>query len=537
MSSADRGPSESFSSSDAQAVVLDPNSHSHNDKTCPVEEKMETDSGDSSHARYTGSGTREDPYIVVWDEDDPEDPYNWSKTRKWIITTQLALTTFTVSFSSSSYSGGLEDITRDLNVSDELAVLGISLYVLGFAVGPLLFAPMGEMYGRRIIFLITVGLYTPLHIGGAFAKNITTVLIVRLLTGIFGASPLTNAGGAVADIFTPRERGLASAIYAAVPFLGPVPAYAVIGPIVGGFVAESSLGWHFNFWLMLLLGALSLTMGYFVAPETYAPVLLRRRANHLMKRSNGTICYMSKYDIGRSTTFMKTMKINLSRPFAFLITEPIVLLFAIYISVVYGTLYALFSAFPIVFETRRGWSAGSGGLAFLGVGAGISVGTATAQVQNTIYRRAMDKSPTGRAAPEARLHTAMMGGVLVPIGLFWFAWTADPPVHWIVPIIAGFPFGQGVCQILQSSTAYLMDAYEIYFASAIAATIVLRSIFAAVFPVIAPTMFNHLGDAWGMSIFAFLGLVCTPIPFLFWNYGEVIRSKSKYAYKETDDVS
>lgn len=123
----------------------------------------------------------------------------------------------------------------------------------------------------------------------------------------------------------------------------------------------------------------------------------------------------------------------------------------------------------------------------------------------------------------------------MPIGLFWFAWyvidirvayrshpsrliarTADPPVHWIVPIIAGFPFGQGVCQILQSSTAYLMDAYEIYFASAIAATIVLRSIFAAVFPVIAPTMFENLGDAWGMSIFAFLGLACTPIPFLFW---------------------
>ncbi|KAJ3788558.1 MFS general substrate transporter [Lentinula aff. detonsa] len=532
MSSADRrsGSSEDCSSS---AILHDRNFDScTNQKSCPVEEKIETDSGNSSHARYAGSGTRQDPYIVVWDEEDPEDPYNWSNTRKWIITTQLALTTFTVSFSSSSYSGGLEDITRDLNVSDELAVLGISLYVLGFAVGPLLFAPMGEMYGRRIIFLITVGLYTPLHIGGAFAKNITTVLIVRLLTGIFGASPLTNAGGAVADIFTPRERGLASAIYAAVPFLGPV-----IGPIVGGFVADSSLGWHFNFWLMLLLGAFSLIMGYFLAPETYAPVLLRRRAQHLMKLSNGTISYMSKYDVGRSTSFVKTMKVNLSRPFTFMVTEPIVLLFAIYISVVYGTLYALFSAFPIVFETRRGWSAGVGGLAFLGVGAGISVGTATASVQNTIYRKAMDRSPNGRAPPEARLHTAMMGGVLVPIGLFWFAWTADPPVHWIVPIIAGFPFGQGVCQILQSSTAYLMDAYEIYFASAIAATIVLRSIFAAVFPVIAPTMFKSLGDAWGMSIFAFLGLACTPIPFLFWNYGKGIRSKSKYAYKESDDLS
>ncbi|KAJ3849961.1 MFS general substrate transporter [Lentinula lateritia] len=510
-------------------VVHDRNSPSNTFKeSCPVEEKTETDSGSSGHARYTGSGIHEDPYIVVWDEEDPENPYNWSKTRKWIITMQLALTTFTVSFSSSSYSGGLEYIVRDLNVSDELAVLGISLYVLGFAVGPLLFAPMGEMYGRRIVFLITVGLYTPLHIGGAFARNITTVLIVRSLTGIFGASPLTNAGGAVADIFSPRERGLASAIYAAVPFLGPV-----IGPIVGGFVADSSLGWHFNFWLMLLLGAISLIMGYFLAPETYAPVLLRRRAKHLMQLSNGTIFYKSKYDIGRSTSFMKIMRVNLSRPFVFMLTEPIVLLFAIYISVVYGTLYALFSAFPIVFETRRGWSAGVGGLAFLGVGAGISVGTATASIQNSIYQKAMDKSPTGRAPPEAML----FAGILVPIGLFWFAWTADPPVHWIVPIIAGFPFGQGVCQILQSSTAYLMDAYEIYFASAIAATIVLRSVFAAVFPVIAPTMFENLGDAWGMSIFAFLGLACTPIPFLFWKHGKAIRSKSKYAYKESDDSS
>jgi hypothetical protein len=125
----------------------------------------------------------------------------------------------------------------------------------------------------------------------------------------------------------------------------------------------------------------------------------------------------------------------------------------------------------------------------------------------------------------------------VPIGLFWFAWTADPPIPWIVPIIAGFPFGMGVCQILQSSTAYLMDAYELYFASAVAATVVMRSIFAAVFPVIAPTMFGRLGDAWGMSVFAFLGLVCTPIPFLFWKYGKAIRSKSRYAYNESDNLS
>lgn len=94
--------------------------------------------------------------------------------------------------------------------------------------------------------------------------------------------------------------------------------------------------------------------------------------------------------------------------------------------------------------------------------------------------------------------------------------TCSPSIHWIVPILAGVPFGVGVAQIQQSSTAYLMDAYGIYFASAISATIVLRSICGAVFPLFSPAMFNKLGDAWAMTVFASLSLVCMPIPFLFW---------------------
>lgn len=85
----------------------------------------------------------------------------------------------------------------------------------------------------------------------------------------------------------------------------------------------------------------------------------------------------------------------------FIISEPIVLLLAIYISIVYGTLYALFSAFPIIFQQHKGFSPGQGGLAFLGVGIGIIIGTASQSIQNRIYWRQMDKSETGRAPPEA----------------------------------------------------------------------------------------------------------------------------------------
>ncbi|KAF9450774.1 MFS general substrate transporter [Macrolepiota fuliginosa MF-IS2] len=479
---------------------------------------------------YPGSGTFEDPYIVDWDPNDPEDPYNWSKVRRCFITAQLAFTTFTVSFGSSSYSGGLKGIMHDLNISESIAILGISLYVLGFALGPLFFAPLGEMFGRRIVFLITISVYTLFQLQGALSKNLPTLLSCRLLTGIAGSSPLTNAGGAVSDIWSFRERGLASAIYATVPFLGPV-----IGPIVGGFVAENPhLGWHFNFWIMLILSALTLIIGYFISPETYAPVLLRRRAQKLQKASNNMIYYTTSYDRNRSKSFLQIMRMNLKRPFVFIATEPIVLLLAIYISIVYGTLYALFSAFPIIFQQHKGFTPGQSGLAFLGVGFGIVMGTSSQSIQNRIYRKSMDQSKTGRAPPEARLHIAILGGILAPVGLWWFAWTTMPSVHWIVPILAGIPFGVGVAQIWQTLTAYLMDTYGIYFASAISATVVLRSFCAAAFPLFSPSMFAALGDQWAMSIFAILSTVCMPIPILFLKYGWWIRSKSRVAYKDTD---
>ncbi|KAF8964653.1 major facilitator superfamily domain-containing protein [Flammula alnicola] len=473
---------------------------------------------------YLGSGTAEDPYVVDWDLNDPEDPYNWSKLRRWIITAQLAFCTWTVSFGSSSYTGGLQFVMRDLHISH------IALR-LGFALGPLIFASMGE--ASRIVFLVTLSLYTIFQLQGALGRNLPSLLSCRLLTGIFGSSPLTNAGGAVSDIWSFRERGLASAIYATVPFLGPV-----IGPIVGGFVVENPhLGWHFTFWLIFIFSAINLVAGYFLTPETYAPVLLRQRAAKLTEASNGVIHYVSIHDQNRSKSFAQVMRTNLSRPFIFLVTEPIVLLLAIYISIVYGTLYSLFSAFPIVFQQHRHFTPGEGGLAFLGVGIGIVLGTASQSFQNRIYWRSMDKSETGRAPPEARLHMAILGAVLTPVGLWWFAWTTPPHIHWIVPILAGIPFGTGVAQILQSLTTYLMDTYNIYFASAIAATVVLRSMCGAVFPLFAPSMFSALGDQWAMSVFACLSTACMPIPLLFWKYGWWIRKRSHFAYKESDTLS
>ncbi|CAE7203653.1 unnamed protein product [Rhizoctonia solani] len=474
-------------------------------------------------AQYTGSGTLEDPYVVDWAPEDPRNPFNWSPAKRWRITAILAMTTLCIAFASSSYSGGLQFMMAELHMSQYVGILGISLYVVGFGVGPLVWGPLSEMYGRRLIFIISFLPFTLFHLGGALAHNIPTLLVTRFLAGAFGSSPLTNAGGTIADMFTARDRGLASALFAMAPFAGPV-----LGPIVGGYVSESRAGWRWNFWIMFIFSAVMFVLSVLLVPETFAPVLLRRRARELHAESEGKLHYVSKYEKGSKKAFGEIMKINLSRPFVLLFQEPIVLLFSIYTALIYGTLYGLFAAFPVVFQRGRHFSPGEGGLAFLGVGLGIVIATSCTPISNKIYYRAMEKG-NGVAPPEARLVMACVGAVLLPISMTWFAWTTYPSVHYIVPIIAGVPFGAGMLFVFTSVISYLIDSYTLYAASALAANAVLRSIMGAVFPLFTPSMYASLGDQWACMIFAFLALVCTPIPFLFYRFGPAIRARSKFS--------
>ncbi|KAI0831039.1 major facilitator superfamily domain-containing protein, partial [Trametes gibbosa] len=388
---------------------------------------------------------------------------------------------------------------------------------------PLIFAPLGELYGRRIVLIATGSIFTLFHLGGALGHNAATILVTRALAGIFGSAPLTNAGGALSDMWIPRERGIASSLYGTAPWMGPV-----LGPIVGGWISETRLGWRFAFWIMFIVSAMNALACIFITPETFGPVLLRRRAKRLSKASSGKLAYISKFDVGRSQSLKHILQRDMGRPFYFLSTEPIVLLMAIYIAIAYATLYAFFAAYPIVFQRHRHFSAGQGGLAFLGIGLGCIIGLSCAPLQNRLYWRAMDRNG-GRTIPEARLYLPMVGGVVLPASLFWFAWTSDPPVPWIVPVLAGTPFGFSCAVIMQGLTQYLMDTYSIYCASAIASTVVTRSVVACIFPLISPALYGNLGDAWACSVFAFLALACGPVPFLFFRYGSWVRSRSKFA--------
>lgn len=469
---------------------------------------------------YSGSGTADDPYVITWIPDDPRNPQQLSPAYKWLLTMLISLAALAAALVSSAYSGGLVEIVEYFQFSKEVAYVGISLYVLGFALGPLIWSPLSEIYGRRRIYIISMASFTAFTAGTAGVTNTESLLILRFLAGSMGSSGMALPGGVIADIFPATTRGLAMDMFATAPLLGPT-----LGPIIGGFISES-IGWRWVEGVLAIFSAVLVTAMVFLLPETYAPVLLQARAQRL-QQTTGNI-YRSASDKGKKS-LLEALGTALSRPWLFLFGEPIVFLLCLYVSIVYGILYLQFAGYPIVFQQVRGWSEGIGGLSFLGILAGILAATAYTFPVYFQYKRKCLASPTGRLPPEERLPSAFLGALALPVGLFWFAWTNGPDIHWISPIAAGVPFGFGMPFVFLLVSNYLVDTYTIYAASVLAANTLLRSTFGAVFPLFTGYMFERLGIHWGASVPAFLALACAPIPFLFYWYGPRIRRKSRYA--------
>ncbi|PYH44289.1 MFS transporter [Aspergillus saccharolyticus JOP 1030-1] len=472
---------------------------------------------------YDGAGTEESPYVVTWIPNDPRNPMNFKDLTKWLYTVQVSFVTLTVALVSSVYSGGMGQVVLEFQCEEEIAILGISLFVLGFAFGPLLWAPMSEVFGRRNVFTITFAILTAFNAGAAGAQNIQTLVILRFFAGFFGSSPFGNSGGTIADMFPASKRGIAISLFAAAPLCGPT-----IGPVIGGFLGASA-GWRWVEGFMAIFSGVVWLSLVFLLPETYAPVLLRQRAAHLSQLSGHV--YRSKLDIERGRVSLgQTLQTALSRPWILLFKEPIVLLFCIYMAIIYGTLYMLFAAYPIVFQQTRGWSEGIGGLAFLGILVGMVLGVAYTFPDNMTYARRCREAPAGtRLAPEVRLPPSIIGGIALPIGLFWFAWTNYPSIHWMASVAAGAPFGFGLVLVFLSVFNYLIDAYTIFAASVLAANSALRSLFGFAFPLFTTYMYDNLGIHWASSIPAFLAVACIPFPVIFYLYGARIRKHCPYA--------
>ncbi|KAF5371182.1 hypothetical protein D9758_004213 [Tetrapyrgos nigripes] len=468
---------------------------------------------------------KEKEQVVDWDgPDDPANPQNWSIRRKWLMTILTSSITVNVTFASSAPSAATQRIIEHFGISREVSYLIISIFLIGYMFGPLITGPGSEILGRRTVLCIALPLYTLFILGQALAPNIQTLLITRFFSGFFGVTPLTVGGGILADMWPAKGRGPATSLFSGSVFLGPV-----LGPLVGGFVAESSLSWEWIFWIMFIFAGVSSLVMIAFLPETYGPVILQKKARRLRKAdpvaNKDVIAEHEKQD----WSFKSTLHRTLYRPFIMLAKEPILVLITTYLSVVYGVLYALFEAFPIIFMTTRGFTISQNGLIFIGVGIGTTIG---GYINFRFSERVNKASDKWRGYPpaELRLFGAMVGGPLLVVGSFWLGWTGHyASVHWAAPAVATVVLGCAINLIFMSFLSYLVDTYLMYSASAFAANTIIRSLVGAAFPLFTVQMYEKLGINWASTLVGFIGLLLAPIPFLFFKYGPKIRQHSKFA--------
>ncbi|KAF6813831.1 major facilitator superfamily transporter [Colletotrichum sojae] len=431
---------------------------------------------------------KDDPFEIGFDggDSDPLCPRSMGKLRKWVIVSIVSCASFCVTAASSIYTSTYAQMDAEFGNSRIVSTIGLSVFVLGISLGPMFLSPLSEFYGRRPIYLVSWSMYVIWIIPSAVAKNIATMLVARFFDGLSGSAFLAVSGGTVSDLFARHELQAPMLMYSLAPFIGPC-----IGPLIGGFVNYNA-NWRWTYYVMIIWAFALLVAIVVFVPETYHPIVLRNKARKIRKETGDE---RWKAPVEKSTkSVAKTIGLSLMRPFQLLIYEPMVLNLCIFSAILLGILYLFFGAFPLVFTTNHGFNLWQVGVTFMGILIGMFLAAATDPLWHRIRSRLMadlerETGVEGASEPEFRLPPVICGAFLVTIGIFWFGWTTFSWVHWILPIIGSAIFGAGGMQltvwmfrrtllVFTGIFTFLVDAYPLYAASALAANAFVRCMFA-----------------------------------------------------------
>ncbi|KAM4056633.1 major facilitator superfamily protein [Hirsutella rhossiliensis] len=440
--------------------------------------------------------------IVGWEsQHDPEMPLNFSPSRKWLIVVLLAAITFMTPFASSILAPALSAMEAEFEEDDiTKGSMPVSIFLLGYAVGPLFLAPLSEIYGRSVVLICASAWFCAWLIGCAVAPTLDALIFFRFMCGI-GGSACQNIGGAIiADVFAVSDRGRAMTFWMLGPIFGPSCA-----PVIGAFVSQS-IGWRWVNWLAFIPATMIVVGMMFLNRETNHQVLMARKAERLrgeLGRPELRSCYVDPD--APMLTKRRILFIGLTRPPKMLFRSAILSSVSLYIAFVYGCLYLLFNTIPVVFRDSYHWSVGLTGLVYLALFVGYAVGLLSFSLLSDRTVVHMTATNGGVYEPEMRLPDCMWFALILPITFFWYGWSADKALHWIVPVIGIVPFGHA--------------------ASGLAAFSVLRCAVAAFLPLAGPQMYKTMGVGWGSSLLGFVAVALVPIPALIYKYGKWMRTR------------
>ncbi|TKY85602.1 hypothetical protein EX895_005764 [Sporisorium graminicola] len=476
----------------------------------------------------SAAASEDDNIIVGWyGDDDLENPRNWSSRKKAFVTFLIGLLTFGVYSGSAIYTPSIPGVMEHFHVGLTKATLGLSLFVLGYAFGPMFLSPLSEVpaIGRNWTYIPSMIIFVIFNMIAALSPNYSTLMAMRFWTGFLGSPALATGGASISDMYEGVGVAFPIAIWAVGAVCGPV-----LGPVIGGFSAMN-LGWRWPLWLLTILSGVTTLVLAFLLPETFEGYILLQRAKRLRKLT-GNPRYVAQSELDQKATSVADLtKEALLRPIIISI-EPVVFFTSIYLGIAYACFYLFFESFPIVFTEIHHFNLGESGLPFLG----LAVSCVLTLIGYLWYLsryfnpRFLAKASKGIIVPEDRLSIALFASLFVPASLFGFGWTSRAEIHWIVPIIFSAFLLPGVFLLFQSLLVYLPMSYPKYAASVLAANALIRSTIAAAFPLFGHALFSNLGVGQGCSvlgaIFAFLILPLWGLQ----RYGHVLRRHSKYAH-------
>ncbi|KAL2830755.1 major facilitator superfamily domain-containing protein [Aspergillus cavernicola] len=493
-------------------------------------------------------------FVVGWDHDnDPVNPHNYNMATRITATLIVSALGFAVGAASSIESGVLPQNSAAFGVSEVVASLATGIYLLGFAAGSLVSGPMSEILGRNAVYIGSLTVFMIFIMASGLAPNIGAQLAFRFLAGVFGCPPLTCAGGTIADLWNPLEKTLTFPLYAITSFGGPV-----LGPVIASYMGQGTLSWRWTNWIMLIMSGLVMAVILLFQPETYAPLLLKWKATHYRKIT-GDRRYRSEMDMEKVALFSR-ITTACARQFTLTIHEPIILFIALYMTVIYIVLFTFFDGYPFIFQEVYGVSQGMTNIIWIAMYVGIALASFWVPVVYVWTKREFAAStnppmtetsstsqgdPAENAAsddestkkphptrPENRLWFAMLGAPFIPIGLFWMGWTDYKSISIWSPIVASAVFGFGTITVFISSYMYVIDSYDKYAASALGFMTVSRYCAAGGMTVAGIPFYSNMGVHYTLTILACISVVMTPMPYVFWKFGSVIRGRSKFAVNE-----
>ncbi|KAJ1323671.1 peroxisomal isopenicillin N importer-like protein [Microdochium nivale] len=512
-----------------------------------------------------------DPFLVTFSNaNDPSHPLNWSRRRKWAVTDVLSATGVNRIMVSTIMAPALPLIARELDMTPTESVMSMSIYLLATAFGPLFIGPLSEMYGRTPVLHASNIWFLVWNIACGFATAKELLIGARFLAGFGASSIYALAGGVLADVWRPEERGRSLSLYLLVPLLA-----VAVGPIIGGFMAYRTT-WRWMFWATSIFQAVMVAMSFLCFRETYAPAILQRRAKRL-RETTGDSRYQTVFErLEVDKSLISRLSLALSRPLRLLVFHPIIQVTSVMSAFNYGLLYILLSSLAEIWSGQYHQSVEMSGLHYIACAAGEIIGSLIGgKLLDTLYpimkarfRTTSRPDPTTpemlerqtshdphihfspatlgnvqaaaaaeeeendhQPAPELRVPLILPGLALASLGFLAYGWTAASGTHWAA-VDAGVllaTLGMQLSGIPRQ--AYVMDAYPDHTSSALAASQFLQSLAAFLFPLFAPGMYACLGYGWGNSLLGLLGLlVGGPMVVGLWRYGARLRARATSSY-------